>query len=254
MAHYTYLFAVALWPLSAAAGETEAPAFVPHAALEIHPAIFAALARGGDFPLQVVDYSGGNARDVLPRRGTWDAGETGHLKRLKLYLEAPDDVELAFEPDRGARQSGRPVARLDMTLRGPAEAEWWSKLPLQADWGLVGRFNKRVVLTVRARARIVVSGAKTTSPSLSLAFEKLREPDVELNVKGCPPWLDGVFERRFQVWEQVNEHMSRQIADKTRVQLPVLNVPFTGKQVVYREIRPRLKDDVLRLELVVGSQ
>jgi len=130
-----------------------------HAVVEVHPELLQVLARAAEYPFPVVDYTGSDARTVLPAKGRWGAGEYGHLKRLNLFLERPDDIAVRFEAQPVGPGQTRPIARLTIMLRGPAEAEWWSKLPLQGEWGMVRSFREQIGLLVRTTARLVVSKA-----------------------------------------------------------------------------------------------
>jgi hypothetical protein len=246
---------VALWVGLSAARAFPAPTPPPtHAVVELRPELFGALMRGADYPLQVVDYDGGDAEAVLPAKGLWGLGERGHLRRLKLGLTGPDDIGLRLDSEVTAGGRVRPLARLNLTLRGPAEAEWWGKLPLQGSWGLVHRFSRPIVLTIHARAEFVVSRPPAGNPAVVLAFEPVTGGDVELNVRGCPPWLDRLIETQFEVADQVNTHLATQIGSKARYELPTLTVPYTGKQVIYEDVRPQVRGGVLRVELTVGSR
>ena len=231
------------------------PADLPtHAAVEIYPSLLEALARAADYPYQMVDYDGGEAAAALPPKGRWGAGEYGHLRTLKLFLDAPGDISLRFESEEVSPGTTRPIARLEMTLRGPAEAEWWSKLPLQGEWGLVKRFRERIALVVRAKSRVVIGKGDSGNPCVSLAFDRIGGQDVELNVRHCPPWLDRVIETQFDVAEQVNVHIAQQLAPKTRIELPALTVPYLSRPLAIEDLRPAVRNGVLRVEMTIGHQ
>jgi len=225
-----------------------------HAAIEIYPSLLEGLARAADFPFRMVDYDGGEASAVLPPKGRWGAGEVGHLRRLELFLNTPGDIALRFESEQLAPGVTRPIARLEMTLRGPAEAEWWSKLPLQGEWGLVKRFREPIVLIVRAKSQIVIGKAESGNPCVSLAFGPIEGKDVELNVRHCPPWLDRLIETQFDVPEQVNAHIAQELAPRTRIELPPLTVPYLSRPLVIEDLRPAVRNGLLRVEMTVGSR
>jgi len=231
-----------------------AAALPTHAAVEIYPSLLEALARAADFPFQMVAYDGGEADCMLPPKGRWGAGECGHLRKLDLFVDTPDDVALRFESEQVTPEVARPIARLEMTLRGPAEAEWWSKLPLQGDWGLVKRFKERIALVVRTRAQIAISRADSANPCVSLAFDPVKGEDVKLNVRRCPPWLDRVMESQFDVAEQVDTHLARELAPRMRLELPSLTVPYLSRPLVIEDLRPAVRNGVLRVEMTVGHQ
>ncbi len=244
------VLASAIVALSAEARAAERPT---HAAVEIYPSLLEGLARAADFPYRLVAYDGGEAEAVLPPKGRWEAGESGHLRRLDLALDSPADVSVAFESAPLTATKARPMARLQMTLRGPAEAEWWSKLPLQGEWGLVKRFQRPIVLLVRARAEVVVGRAASGNPCVSLAFDRIEGEDVELNVRGCPPWLDRIIKTQFDVAEQVNTRLAQEMAPRTRLELPPLAVPYLSRPLAIEELRPAVRNGVLRMEMTVGT-
>ena len=238
-----------------AATSVGAEAKPTHAALEIHPGLFETLAQAVDYPHQVVDYEAAPAASVMPPKGRWDAGEYGHLKRLELFLDEPEDIGVSFASERRARGRSVPIALVSLRLRGPAEAEWWQKVPaVQDDWGRIATFKKRIALTIRARAEVMCLGRKTSSPHVSLIFDEIKDPDVELNVKSYPAWLDRLIEKQFTVWKQVDEHLGQQLAKKLRVPLPELTIPFSEQHMVYEDVRPRVEKGVLRLEVTVGGK
>ena len=248
MLRYLVLVTLAVGPPRAWAADRPT-----HAAVEIYPSLLEGLARAADFPFRMVDYDGGQASDVLPPKGRWGAGEYGHLRNLNLFLDSPGDITLGFESEQLTPKTARPMARLEMTLRGPAEAEWWSKLPLQGEWGLVKRFERPIVLLVRARAQVVVAKADSGNPCVSLAFDRIEGRDVELNVRGCPPWLDRTIETQFGVAEQVNTHIAQAMAPRTRIELPSLTVPYLSRPLAIEGLRPAVRDGVLRVEMTVGT-
>lgn len=234
---------------------TTAGADLPtHAAVEIYPSLLESLARAAEYPLQIVAYDGGEASAVLPPKGRWALREYGHLRKLDLFLKGPSDISIAFEAQSEGLARARPVARVQMVLRGPAEAEWWSKLPLQGDWGLVRRFRQQITLVVRLRASIAVSPTGGDGLSLALVFERVQGKDVELNVRRCPPWLDRIIETHFGVAEQVNLHVGQCVAPRTRVNVPAVNVPYLSRPVTIKDLRPSVRGDVLRIEMTVASQ
>jgi hypothetical protein len=225
-----------------------------HAAVEVYPSLLEGLARAADFPFQMVDYDGGEASAVLPPKGRWGAGEVGHLRHLELFLDAPSDISLRFESETISPGVTRPIARLDMTLRGPAEAEWWSKLPLQGEWGLVKRFRERIALIVRAKSQVAIKKAESGNPCVSLAFDRIQGKDVELNVRHCPPWLDRLIETHFGVAEQVDARIAQQLAPRTRIELPSLTVPYLSRPLAIEDLRPAVRNGVLRIEMTVGAR
>jgi len=241
----------ALWALLALPATLWAAERPTHAALEIYPSLLEGLARAADFPYRIVHYDGGEAARILPPKGRWGVGEYGHLRKLDLFLDSPADVTLSFESE--ATTPARPLALLRMTLRGPAQAEWWSKLPLQGDWGLVKRFERPIVLLVRAQAEVVVGRAESGNPCVSLAFDRIEGRDVELNVRGCPPWLDRLIETQFNVTEQVNVHLAQSMVPRTRVELPPLAVPYLSRPLAIEDLRPAVRNGALRLEMTVGA-
>jgi len=226
-----------------------------HAALEIHPGLFETLAQAVDYPYQVVDFEAAPAKSVMPPKGRWDVGEYGHLSRLKLSLNGPEDIGVTFAAERRPQGRSMPIALVDLRLRGPAEAEWWQKAPvIQGDWAHMATFRERIVLTIRARAEIMCLGRKTSNPRISLIFDEIKDPDVELNVKSYPAWLDRLIEKQFAVWKQVDEHLGQQLAKKLRVPLPDLTIPFSEQHMVYEDVRPKVEKGVLRLEVTVGGK
>ncbi|MBM3473079.1 MAG: hypothetical protein FJX75_07435 [Armatimonadetes bacterium] len=225
-----------------------------HAAVEIYPSLLEGLARAADFPFRMVDYDGGEAANVLPPKGRWGAGECGHLRTLSLFLDAPSDISLRFESEAVSPGVTRPIARLEMTLRGPAEAEWWSKLPLQGEWGLVKRFRERIALIVRAKSQVTIAKAESGNPWVALAFDRIEGKDVELNVRHCPPWLDRLIETHFGVAEQVDARIAQQLAPRTRIELPPLSVPYLSRPLVIEDLRPAVRNGILRIEMTVGSR
>jgi hypothetical protein len=255
MLHRTHLaFGVVLCAILAPhvrAASAEPPT---HAAVEIYPGLMAVLAGAAEYPFRMVTYDGGDARSALPPKGRWGAGEHGHLKHLELSLDGPGDVSLRFESEQVSPNQAKPIARLQMTLRGPAEAEWWSKLPVQSDWGLVKRFREPIVLLVKAKAEVCVSKTRAGAPQVSLAFARLTGGDVELNVRHCPPWLDRLIETQFDVVDQVNLHIAQDMAPKAHLELPSLSVPYLAKPLVIEDLRPMVRNGVLRVEMTVGSR
>jgi len=225
-----------------------------HAAVEIYPSLLEGLARAADFPFQMVSYDGGEASCVLPPKGRWGAGECGHLRKLDLFVDAPGDVALRFESEQVTPDVARPIARLEMTLRGPAEAEWWSKLPLQGDWGLVKRFKERIALQVRTRAQIAIGKADSGNPCVSLVFDPVKGEDVKLNVRRYPPWLDRLIETQFDVAEQVDTHLAQQLAPRMRLELPSLTVPYLSRPLTIEDLRPSVRNGILRVEMTIGHQ
>ena len=226
-----------------------------HAALEIHPGLFETIAQAVEYPYQVVDYEAAPAKSVMPPKGRWDAGEYGHLNRLRLSLNGPEDISVRFTSESRPRGRSVPIALVSLRLRGPAEAEWWQKVPaVQGDWGRMATFRERIALTIRARAEIMCLGRKTSNPRISLIFDEIKDPDVELNVKGYPAWLDRLIEKQFAVWKQVDEHLGQQLAEKLRVPLPDLTIPFSEQHMVYEDVRPKVEKGVLRLEVTVGGR
>ncbi|MGQ9732876.1 MAG: hypothetical protein ACUVX8_16585 [Candidatus Zipacnadales bacterium] len=225
-----------------------------HAVLEIRPELFAELARAAEYPYQIVRYDGGDARAILPQKSTLGMGETGHLKKLDLFLRGPEDVNLSFQAQPTADGRLMPVALLEMRLHGPAQAEWWAKLPLDSRWRMVKSFKRDITLFIRTPAIITVLKRKHRSPRVGLVFEKVTRENVELNVKGAPPWLDSVLEGWFNVCDHVNRHISQEIAAKTQLDLPSLSVPFSRKCLILAEVRPQVVEGVLRVELAVGSE
>lgn len=221
-----------------------------HAAVEIYPSLLEGLARAADFPYRMVAYDGGEATRVLPEKSRLGLGEAGHLRRLDLFLDTPGDIGISFESEP---ETGRPLALLQLTLRGPAKAEWWSKLPLQADWARVKSFERPIVLQVRARAQVVVQRAASGNLCVSLDFARLEGRDVELNVRRCPPWLDRIIETQFGVTEQVNTHLVQALEPRTRIELPSLAVPYLARPLMIEDLRPTVREGVLRLEMTVGS-
>jgi hypothetical protein len=236
-------------PLGARAAEPPT-----HAAVEIYPELMAVLAAAAEYPFRMVTYDGGDARSVLPPKGRWGAGEYGHLKHLELSLDGPSDVWLRFESEQVTPNPAKPIARLQMTLRGPAEAEWWSKLPVQSDWGLVKRFRQPIVLLVRAKAEVRASKTAAGALQVSLAFAPLTGGDVELNVRHCPPWLDRLIETQLDIVDQVNLHIAQDMAPKAHLELPSLSVPYLARPLVIEDLRPTVRNGVLRVEMTVGSR
>ncbi|MBM3501942.1 MAG: hypothetical protein FJX74_25085 [Armatimonadetes bacterium] len=243
----------ALWGLFGLLRPLPAAEQPTHAAVEIYASLLEGLARAADFPYRMVAYDGGEAARVLPEKGRWEAGEYGHLRKLDLFLESPEDVTLLFEAQPVTATTSRPMARLQMALRGPAEAEWWSKLPLQREWGRVKRFERPIVLRVQARAQVVAGRGESGNACVSLAFERIEGRDVELNVRGCPPWLDRLIETQFNVAEQVNVHVAQAMAPRTRIELPSLTVPYLDRPLAIEDLRPTVRNGVLRLELTLGA-
>ena len=226
-----------------------------HVAIEVHPGLFPTLARGADYPLSVVDYDGGRARGVLPARSRIGLGEFGHLRRLRLRLDAPEDVDLRFVTIAGPIGMPIPGAALSLKLRGPAEAEWWQKLPLvQGDWGRISTFRKPITLRIESQSTLRVARPKGELPYVWADFEKIRGEDVQLNVRGCPPWLDRVIEDQAHITKHVDTHIRKNLGPMARVTLPPLAVPLSGKEVVYRDIRPTVRNGMLRVEFAVDSQ